>query len=303
MATGSTSVTVGIPAYNEEANIKNLLESIMSQRRENFVLEKILVVSDGSTDATASIVRQFSDPLVELVEFKLRQGLAAGQNEIVRRAESDILVLLDADVLPTSADCLEELIRPILSGTRVGLTSAETVSAPPRGFFERVIAFSHELKVAMYKQINDGANIYLCHGRCRAFAKSLYKNLHWPVQYSEDAFSYLSCLKSGFQFVFTPRAGVLFRCPDNLSDHVKQSRRFMDGKRQMEKYFAPEFVRKEYRIPFFITLRTSLLYFLKNPVKLAVYAYAYLYARFFPTYNPASHSLFEISASSKKVLL
>ena len=47
------TVSVGIPAYDEEANIKSLLEAILQQRQENFILKSIIVVSDGSTDRTA----------------------------------------------------------------------------------------------------------------------------------------------------------------------------------------------------------------------------------------------------------
>lgn len=296
------TITIGISAYNEQANIKNLLQSVLAQKQESFVIKEIIVVSDGSTDETAEIVKSFSDPRINLVKFPVRKGLMAGQNEIVTRAQSDVLALLDADVLPTSETFLEELVRPILARTRVGITSAETVCAAPRGFFESIIVFSHELKVSMYRRINGGANIYLCHGRCRAFAKSLYKNLHWEVGYAEDAFSYLYCLQNELEFVFTPQASVLFRCPDNLSDHIKQSRRFRDGKKRMVKYFAPELVKKEYHIPLLIILKTTLSYLRKSPVKLTLYFAVYLYARFFSTYEPTNHSWFEISRSSKKVL-
>ena len=41
----SLAVTIGIPAYNEEANIAFLLEDILKQRQETFQLKKILVIS------------------------------------------------------------------------------------------------------------------------------------------------------------------------------------------------------------------------------------------------------------------
>ena len=42
------SVTVAISALNEAQNIAAFLRSVLSQKEEGFVLEKIMVISDGS---------------------------------------------------------------------------------------------------------------------------------------------------------------------------------------------------------------------------------------------------------------
>ena len=68
------TVTIGIPAYNEEANIKNLLDSILSQIQNNFIIDEIIVVSDGSSDKTADIVRSLNNSLINLIEDKERLG-------------------------------------------------------------------------------------------------------------------------------------------------------------------------------------------------------------------------------------
>jgi len=52
-------ITIGIPAYNEEKNIGNLLNDILNQKLEHNILEKILVISDNSTDKTDEIVSSF----------------------------------------------------------------------------------------------------------------------------------------------------------------------------------------------------------------------------------------------------
>jgi glycosyltransferase involved in cell wall biosynthesis len=43
------TVTIGIPAYNEAANITSLLMALLAQNTPNFKLESIIVASDGST--------------------------------------------------------------------------------------------------------------------------------------------------------------------------------------------------------------------------------------------------------------
>ena len=53
------TVTVGISAYNEEHAFPALLESLLKQSQTSFVFEKIIVVSDGSTDNTVKNKRTY----------------------------------------------------------------------------------------------------------------------------------------------------------------------------------------------------------------------------------------------------
>ena len=54
------TVTIGIPAYNEEKNIGRLLKSLSNQKGDDFTLNEIVVLSDGSTDMTNEIVHSQS---------------------------------------------------------------------------------------------------------------------------------------------------------------------------------------------------------------------------------------------------
>ena len=55
------TVTIAIPTYNEEKNIYTLLSAILLQDQKNFVLEKILVIDDGSTDQTVKQLQRLTD--------------------------------------------------------------------------------------------------------------------------------------------------------------------------------------------------------------------------------------------------
>jgi glycosyltransferase involved in cell wall biosynthesis len=54
------SVSIGIPAYNEEKNIGRLLTAILNQKTYNVEIDQIVVVSSGSTDKTDTIVEDFT---------------------------------------------------------------------------------------------------------------------------------------------------------------------------------------------------------------------------------------------------
>jgi cellulose synthase/poly-beta-1,6-N-acetylglucosamine synthase-like glycosyltransferase len=91
-------VTVLIPAYNEAQHIAATVQNKLEQDYPSEQLE-IIVISDGSTDGTDEIVRQFSSRNVRLIRREQRQGKAAGLNEGVRHASGEILIFSDANSL------------------------------------------------------------------------------------------------------------------------------------------------------------------------------------------------------------
>jgi glycosyltransferase involved in cell wall biosynthesis len=93
-------LSIVIPAFNEEAAIGGTIERCLAARevicREGGVAEvEILVVSDGSTDATARIARGYRG--VGVLELLRNQGYGAAIQAGFRRASGDLLAFLDAD--------------------------------------------------------------------------------------------------------------------------------------------------------------------------------------------------------------
>lgn len=91
-------VTVLIPAYNEAQHIAATIQDKLNQDYPRDRLE-IIVISDGSTDGTDDIVREFSSQNVRLIRRERREGKAAALNEAVRCARGEILVFSDANSL------------------------------------------------------------------------------------------------------------------------------------------------------------------------------------------------------------
>ncbi len=296
------TVTIGIPAYNEEANIKYLLKSLLAQKIKRATLLEIVVVSDGSTDDTVLTAKTIADNRVKVINRKQRYGVLKTQNEIVGLSRSDILVLLDADVLPANNYFIEEIIKPIIKDKSIGLVGADTASIKPKTFFERLISDSHQFKTDVYKKIRNKNNIYLCHGRARAFSKNLYSIIRWPDLPPEDAYSYLFCISKGFKFLFAPKAKIIFRSPATFKDHMRQSIRFFIGRNQMEKYFPADFVRKQYQIPASIFWLTFAEHLIKNPVTLSAYLLIFSYIRIISLRKSVQKVAWDVSASSKRII-
>jgi len=108
-------VIVQIPCLNEEATLAQTLAGIPRSIPGVDVLE-ILVIDDGSTDATAEVARQAG--VDHIVRFKRRKGLAYGFMaglDACLRLGADAIVNMDADNQYSGAE-IPRLLEPILTG-------------------------------------------------------------------------------------------------------------------------------------------------------------------------------------------
>src|SRR6266496_2716625 len=88
-------VSILIPAYNAEPWIAETLRSAVGQTWPN---KEIIVVDDGSTDQTLSIVRRFASKTVSVVTQE-NQGVCAARNKAFQLCQGDYIQWLDADDL------------------------------------------------------------------------------------------------------------------------------------------------------------------------------------------------------------
>jgi glycosyltransferase involved in cell wall biosynthesis len=84
-------ISVVIPAYNRQAYIGEAVESVLAQEHRPI---EIMVVDDGSNDATADVVAQYDD--VQYIRRE-RGGAAAARNTGVEQAQGELLAFLDSD--------------------------------------------------------------------------------------------------------------------------------------------------------------------------------------------------------------
>lgn len=117
-------VTVLITAFNEEAAIREKLENTLKIKYPAEKLE-ILVASDGSTDATDDIVREFADRGVKLFRQEGRVGKTATQNNAVEMAGGEIILFSDATT--TYSEDVFRTILPPFADESVGCVAGRLV--------------------------------------------------------------------------------------------------------------------------------------------------------------------------------
>ncbi len=97
-----------IPLYNKEKYIQRSLDSILKQDFTNF---EIVVVDDGSSDNSASVVKQNNDSRIRLISKK-NGGVSSARNRGFKEALGEWLLFLDADdiLLPGALSSFHEAI-------------------------------------------------------------------------------------------------------------------------------------------------------------------------------------------------
>ncbi len=298
------AVTVGIPVYNEEKNITQLLMSLLQQKGEQFYIDQIVISSDGSTDQTIQKIKLVADThkRVKVIENKKRMGIARGLNQIVYEASGDILVLLDGDIRILDMQFVEKLIAPIIE-KKADLTSASISEAKPKTVFAQILLVSMKLKSKLFKELNHGNNIYTCHGLARAFSARFYKTLRFPISIGNDMYSYLLCISQGLTYLYVPQAVVWYQLPDNFVDHQKQSTRFFVTEKEQSKIFSDEFIKSHTKIPYSMYLKAAfkaLPILLQYPFHVIGYVFIQLYMKI-KSSTMSQKETWDIAVSSKSI--
>lgn len=103
------SVTLIIPAHNEERWIRHKIENTLELEYPRDLLQ-IVVASDGSSDRTVEIAREFESRNVALAAFEERHGKQEMLNLLVPKSLGDIVVMTDTNVL-LRPDSVRMLVR------------------------------------------------------------------------------------------------------------------------------------------------------------------------------------------------
>lgn len=299
------SLSVGIPAYNEAQNIGVLLGFLLQQNDSKFSLEEIFVVCDGCTDSTLEIVSSFEDKRIKIIEYHNRRGQQAAQNDIVNLFQGEVLILLEADTLPVEEDSLEKLIEPFIgekvnkkTGLVLGTASRRLA---PVNFLEKVLNFGSLLKEGVFLEWRSGDNVYACHGHAgRALARHFAKELVWP-NVPEDAYMYFRLKQLDLEMVHS-EAIFQARNVTNFRDRKIQTKKFLAGKKVLEKYFDKNFILKEYSVPKSIVAKHIGRAFIKNPVLTVAYVLEVVVNRLYNKDTSSFDHLYTPYHSSKKLV-
>jgi poly-beta-1,6-N-acetyl-D-glucosamine synthase len=158
------SLTVLIVAYNEERWIQRKIENTLALEYPRDRMQ-ILVASDGSTDATVELAKQFAAQGVEVLHYPKREGKRPTLCRAVREATGDVLVFTDANAL-LDPDALRWLI-PHFDDPEVGCVGGNRVcvvtdssAAEGEGLYWRYESWIRDSESRFYSCLGAFAQIY-----------------------------------------------------------------------------------------------------------------------------------------------
>jgi glycosyltransferase involved in cell wall biosynthesis len=88
------SISVVMAAFNAEVYIAEAIDSILKQTHSDF---EFIIINDGSTDRTLSVIKGFTDKRIILIDSEKNCGLAASLNKGIRVARGKYIARMDAD--------------------------------------------------------------------------------------------------------------------------------------------------------------------------------------------------------------
>ena len=185
-----------LPAYNEEKNIKLLLNDISNFYKKKKILLNIIVINDGSSDKTyknVEIIKKKFLHKITLINHKKNMGLGTSLKTGFNRAlkiskQNDIIITMDSDNSHTAQNSYL-LIKKINEGYDVVIASRYTKFSKTYGlsFLRKVLSFASCIIFKIFFPIKNVKD-YTC--GFRAFKINKIKNIMQKKKFfSEKDFS------------------------------------------------------------------------------------------------------------------
>ena len=218
---GRIGCSVGIMAYNEEANIGRTLRAVLDQQGPSLRLEEVIVVASGCTDRTVPIVNEMAtqEPRVRLCVQEKREGKASAINLFLKEATSQVVILIGADVIPEES-ALDYLCAPF-KNPKIGMVGGRPVPVNDAATF-----MGHAVHL-LWRLHDRLSRIQPKLGEVIAF-RNVISGI--PTNSAVDEISIQALISQlGFQLIYEPKCVVYNKGPINVRDFLKQRRRIYAG--------------------------------------------------------------------------
>lgn len=229
-------VSIIIPVYNKAAYIKETLDSALAQSYTNF---EIVLVNDGSTDGSLSILQEYADRFPDIVRLinSENRGVSAATNLGIQAAMGEYLQFLDADDL-MSAEKIERQIELLSGKGRETIATCEWVN------FKDDVRFFRRVPYGVFRDFGSGIGLLLHFWN--------HQEMHQPAVYlthrdlinkagpwdenliiNQDGEFFCRILLNAKEVLFEPNGMVYYRKPgqDNVSQQKseKAARSLLDS--------------------------------------------------------------------------
>ncbi|MCT4625068.1 MAG: glycosyltransferase family 2 protein [Schleiferiaceae bacterium] len=220
-----STVTLVIPAYNEEEFIETKVENCLQLEypKNKF---RIVFITDGSTDKTVDILRKYDE--VEVLHSDQRQGKSAAINRAMKYIDSEIVVFNDANTLLDKSAI--KMIAQSFNSPRVGAVSGEKTIIVNKADGTSARGEGMYWKYESYLKRKDAEvlSVMGAAGELIAFRKKLVEQLDSDV-ILDDFMMTFSVIKQGYKVSYLPEVKAIETASVNVEEELKRKTRIAAG--------------------------------------------------------------------------
>jgi cellulose synthase/poly-beta-1,6-N-acetylglucosamine synthase-like glycosyltransferase len=164
------SVSVIIPAYNEQNSIARTIKSIIKTDypKERF---EVILIDDGSKDRTLQRAKKFQSKRVR-VFHKENGGKGSALNFGIKKAKGDIIFTMDADTF-VEPENVKKMVQYFIDPKVMAVTPAILVHKP-KGIWQRIQYMEYYLGIFLRKAFATMGSVYVTPGAFSAYRKKFF---------------------------------------------------------------------------------------------------------------------------------
>jgi|APSaa5957512622_1039677.scaffolds.fasta_scaffold06504_2 cellulose synthase/poly-beta-1,6-N-acetylglucosamine synthase-like glycosyltransferase len=223
------SVTIIIPAHNEEAGIAATIKSALSINYPKRLLEIMVIENGESKDKTYAIAKKFEKFGVKVFQLK-KAGKGHALNYGIKKAKGEIIITMDADTYIRDKDILHKVLS-YFSNPEIFSVAPAIRPAPPKTLAQRIQYVEYVFGIFLRKVFSLIDAVYVTPGAFTAYRKVIFKKVGYfdDNNITEDFEMTLRIQKQHFRIANVIDAMVYTNSPDNFSDLMKQRVRWFLG--------------------------------------------------------------------------
>lgn len=224
------SLSVLVPAYNEEKVIARTIEGLLETEYPN---KEIIVIDDGSKDKTLEIANRYKSKVKVL--HKENGGKASALNYGIAFAKGEIIVIVDADTI-VGRNALKQLVKGFDKDEKVAAVAGNIKVRNRVNWLTWTQALEYVASIEIIRRAFDFfGSITIVPGALGAYKKSALEEVgtYHKDTLVEDFDATIKVLKSGFVIQGSTTSAAYTEAPQRLHDFYEQRKRWYRGNLQV----------------------------------------------------------------------
>lgn len=248
------SISVLVPAYNEEKTIEDTINSIFEI---DYPIEEVIAINDGSTDRTKEIIQRLLKkyPKLKLLDKK-NSGKGSSLNHGIKMAKGELIVVVDADSYPAK-DSFKKMVG-YFDEEKVGAATCVIVPRNKNTLLEKMQFIEYNVIAFTRKLLEYVDGIYVTPGPLAMYRKTALEKIGGfdENNLTEDIELTWRIIHAGYERKMCLSTYVTTTAPNKWKLWYRQRRRWGVGGIQCMAKYKKEFLKKGtlgmFILPFFV---------------------------------------------------